>query len=83
MELKRQERNKKKLEAAIEEARLMDQARRNAARAQQEMAEAMAYQKRYGMYGQKVAAWHRESDRIHNQYEHSLTKETSMSSMST
>ena len=45
----------------------MDQARRNAARAQQELAEAMTYQKRYGKYGHRMAAWHRESDRIHNQ----------------
>ncbi len=50
MEQKRLERNKKKLQAAIEEARLIDQAHRNAACAQQEMAEAMTYQKRYGKY---------------------------------
>lgn len=52
---------------AIEESELMDQARRNAARAQQELAEAVAYHKHYGKYGNKIANWHRESDRIHNQ----------------
>ncbi len=67
MEQKRLERNEKRLQAAIEEVRLMDQARRNAARAQQEMAEAVTYQKRYSKYGHRMAAWHRESDRIHNQ----------------
>lgn len=67
MEKKRQEQRDEQLKATIEEARLMDQARRNAARAQQEFAEAVAYQKRYGRGGHKIAAWHRESDRIHNQ----------------
>ena len=67
MEKKRQDERRKKLKAAMEEATLMDQARRNAARAQQEMAEALAYQKQYGKYGQRMAAWHRDADRIHNQ----------------
>ena len=67
MEEGRIEGREKRLKASMEEARLMDQARRNAARAQQELAEAMAYQRRYGQRGHKVATWHRESDRIHNQ----------------
>jgi UDP:flavonoid glycosyltransferase YjiC (YdhE family) len=66
-EQKAQEKRESKLKASIEEAQLMDQARRNAARAQQEMAEAMAYHKHYGKYGSKMANWRRESDRIHNQ----------------
>ena len=64
---KKQEDWDQRMKVAIEESRLMDQARRNAARAQQEMAEAVAYQKRYGKHGHQMAAWHRESDRIHNQ----------------
>ena len=52
---------------AIEEANLMEQARRNAACAQQQMAETVAYHKQYGKYGNKVTNWRRESDRIHNQ----------------
>ncbi len=55
------------MKVAIEEATLAEQARRNAAFAQQEMAESMAYQKQYGKYGQRVAAWKRDADRIHNQ----------------
>ena len=67
MEKKAKEKRERKLKTAIEEAQLMDQARRNAARAQQELAEAMAYHKHYGKYGSKIANWRRESDRIHNQ----------------
>lgn len=67
MERKRQERRERRMREAVEEATLMDQARRNAARAQQELAEATAYHRRYGKYGNRVATWRRESDRIHNQ----------------
>ena len=67
MAKKRQEDWDQRVKVAVEENRLVEQARRNAARAQQEMAEALAYQKRYGKHGHRIAAWHRESDRIHNQ----------------
>ena len=42
------EERKRKLIEAIEMARLQDQARRNSARAQQEIAEMMSYVKQYG-----------------------------------
>ena len=47
-ELKMREERQKKLKAAVEMARLRDQARRNSARARQEVAEMMAYEKQYG-----------------------------------
>jgi len=50
----------------MEQASLLDQARRNAAHAQQEIAETTAYSKRYGMYGFEMASWYRDSDLIHN-----------------
>ena len=42
------EEGQRKLKEAIEMARLRDQARRNGARAQQEIAEMIAYEKQYG-----------------------------------
>ena len=42
------EERQRKLKEAIELARLREQARRNGARAQQEIAEMMAYEKQYG-----------------------------------
>lgn len=53
-ERQNKEERQKKLKAAIEVARLRDQARRNSARAQQEVAEMMAYEKQYG----KVCIYH-------------------------
>ena len=47
-ERKMREERQKKLKAAVEMARLRDQARRNSARARQEVAEMMAYEKQYG-----------------------------------
>jgi hypothetical protein len=67
-EQEREERGRKlrqkkaELEAAMNEARLQEQARRNALRVQQQMAEIRAYEKAYG----KTAHWHREADKINN-----------------
>ena len=47
-QVKRLEQKKAELAAAMEEARLQEQARRNAVRAQQEIAEVQAYEKAYG-----------------------------------
>ena len=47
-EQKMREEREKKLKVAMEMARLRDQARRNSARARQEVAEMMAYQAQYG-----------------------------------
>ena len=47
-EIQSKEERRRKLKEAVEAARLREQARRNSARAQQELAEMMAYEKHYG-----------------------------------
>ena len=47
-ERKSKEERQRKLKAVIDAAKLRDQARRNSARVQQEIAEMMAYEKQYG-----------------------------------
>ena len=47
-ELQTKEERRRKLKEAVEMARLREQARRNSARTQQELAEMMAYEKQYG-----------------------------------
>lgn len=47
-ERKSKEERQRKLKAVIEAARLRDQAKRNSARVQQEIAEMIAYEKQYG-----------------------------------
>ncbi|XP_064396735.1 uncharacterized protein LOC135343685 isoform X2 [Halichondria panicea] len=56
----------KKMKQATEEAKLFEQAKRNAARHRQECAELAAYERQYGKFGRQLAIWHRDSDRIHN-----------------
>ena len=47
-ELQSKEERRKKLKEVVEMARLREQAKRNTARTQQELAEMMAYEKQYG-----------------------------------
>ena len=60
------EEDHRKLLQAMEQAALIDQAHRNAAHAQQEIAETLAYSKRYGMHRYEMASWYKDSDLIHN-----------------
>ncbi len=48
LEQRKRDEKKAKLRKEIEEAKLLEQAKRNAARAQQELTEMVAYEKQYG-----------------------------------
>ena len=48
---RQREERRRKLQKAQEEAELLEQARRNAARAQQELTEMAAYERQYGKVG--------------------------------
>jgi len=45
---------RQRLQEAVEEARLMEQSKRNTARAKQEMTEIVAYERQYGKVGASI-----------------------------
>ena len=50
----RKEEERRKLQQTMEDAKLNEQAKRNAFRAQQEVSEMMAYERQYGKVGIKI-----------------------------
>lgn len=51
---RKRENYRQRLQEAVEEARLMEQSKRNTARAKQEMTEIVAYERQYGKVGASI-----------------------------
>lgn len=66
LEERNREAKRSKLKQVMENARLSEQAQRNAERDQQEFIEVAAYERMYSKHGKLLAKWHRDSDILHN-----------------